>query len=63
MRNIFPEKSYTQYVGEAIPRFFSKKSKLINSLKFYTVCFYCMPSSGVLKYIKMKLPITYFDLI
>ena len=28
MRSIFVEKSYTKYVGETIPRPFSKKSKL-----------------------------------
>ena len=47
MRNIFLEKSYTKCGGETIPRFFPEKSKLniplINSLKFYTVCIYCMP--------------------
>ena len=47
-RNIFLEKSYIKYDGKNIPRLFLKKSKLnipnFNSLKFYTVCFYCMPS-------------------
>ena len=46
MRNIFLEKSYTKCGGKIIPRPFSEKSKLsilwINSLKFYTACFYCM---------------------
>ena len=32
MRNIFLEKSYTQWGGETIPRPFPKKSKLIISL-------------------------------
>ena len=32
MRNIFPEKSYTECGGETIPRPFSKKSKLSISL-------------------------------
>ena len=49
MRKIFLEKSHSKWGGETIPRPFSKKSKLSisldqNSLKFYTVCFYCMPS-------------------
>ena len=50
MRNIFLKKSYQKCAGDTIPRPFSKKSKLvkaylwINSLTFYTVCFYCMPS-------------------
>ena len=50
MRNIFLKKSYQKCAGDTIPRSFSKKSKLvkaylwINSLTFYTVCFYCMPS-------------------
>ena len=48
MRNILVEKSYTKCGGETIPRPFSRKSKLsylwMNSLKFYTVCFYCMSS-------------------
>ena len=48
MRDIFAEKSYTKYSGETSRRPFSGKLKLtkprINSLKFYTVCFYCIPS-------------------
>ena len=48
MRNIFLEKPYTKCSREAISRPFSKKLKLsislINSLKFYTVCFHCMQS-------------------
>ena len=32
LRNIFLEKSYTKYGGEASPRPFFKKSKLIKSL-------------------------------
>ena len=30
----------------------------INSLKFYTVCFYCMPSRGLSKYIEIELQTT-----
>ena len=48
MRDIFLQKLYTKCVGEAIPRPFSKESKLSKSLdqslKFYRVCFHCMPS-------------------
>ena len=35
----------------------------INSLKIYRVCFYCMPSWGLLKYIKTKLQTTCLYLI
>ena len=35
MRHIFLEKSYAKFGGEYL---------WINSLKFYAVCFYCMPS-------------------
>ena len=41
---IFLEKSCTKCGAETIPRPFSKKSKLISSLKFHTNCFDCMPS-------------------
>ena len=47
MRNAFLEKSCTKYGRGTIPRPFSKKFEeypWINSLKFYTVCFYCMPN-------------------
>ena len=51
MRNIFPEKSYTKYGRETIPRLFSKKSKLRISLdqilKFYTSCLYFLTSWGL----------------
>ena len=35
----------------------------INSLKFYTICFYCMPSWGLSKDINAKLQTTSFYLI
>ena len=64
MRNIFLEKSYTKCDGETIPTPLSKKSKLsylwINSLKFCGICFDCMPSSGLSKYIGTKLRTTCF---
>ena len=48
MTNIFPEKSYTKCDGETSLRLFPEELKLsislINSLRFYTVCFYCVPS-------------------
>ena len=52
MKNIFLEKSYPECGGETDHRLFFKKLFLwikkaflwINSLKFYTVCFYYMPS-------------------
>ena len=48
MRNIFLEKSFTKCGGETSPRPFSEKLKLSisldQSLKLYTVCFYCMAS-------------------
>ena len=34
-----------------------------NSLKFYIACFYCMPSSGLSKFIETKLQTTCFYLI
>ena len=34
----------------------------INSLTFYTVCFYCMPSWGLWKHTETKLQTTYFYL-
>ena len=55
-RNISVEKSYTECGGETIPRPFSKKLKRINSLKFYTVCFYYMVSWGSSKYTETELP-------
>ena len=59
MKNIFLKKSLTEYGVEANPINFSKKSNwaylLINSLKFYTNCLYCMLSWGLSKYIESKL--------
>ena len=47
LRNIFLAKSYRKCRGEASPRPFCKKSKLIgiDSLKCYKVCFYSMSKS------------------
>ena len=56
IRKILLQKSFTKYGGETIPRSFSKKSKLSICLeKFYTACFYCMPSWGLPKDIDTKL--------
>ena len=46
MRNIFLEISSTKCRGKDVSRPFSKNLAClwINSLKFYTVCFYHMPS-------------------
>ena len=46
MRKNFIEKSYTKCRGETSPRTLPKNQNwayiLINSLKFYTICFNCM---------------------
>ena len=67
MRNDFLEKLCTKCGEEIIPRPFFKNPKLsilwINSLTFYTVCVYCMPSLGLSKYIETKLRTTCFYLI
>ena len=48
-RNIFLEKSYTKYVGEASPKPFYKKSTLSRSLdqqsEMLNICFYCISKS------------------
>ena len=65
MKIIFLEKLSTKLDGETNPRPFSGKFRLrwINSLNIYTVCFYCIPSWGVSKYIEIKLQTTCFYLI
>ena len=56
--DIFLEISYKECEGETIPKLFFKISKLSISLdqlsKVYTVCFYCMLSWGLWKYIEPK---------
>ena len=51
IRNIFIEKLYTKYGGEASPRPFHKNQNWTylwtNSLKCYKVCFYCMFKSKI----------------
>ena len=69
--NIVFEKSYTKCGGEIISRPFSKKSIFeqnwayhwINNLKFYTICFYCMPSWGLSKYVETELQTICFYLL
>ena len=48
MRNIFLEKSYTKLFPEPFLRDQNWAYLWINSLKFNTVCFYCIPSWGLL---------------
>ena len=63
----FLQKSYTKRGGETIPRPFSKSRNRaylrISSLKFYTFCFYCMKSWGLLKYIETKLQTIYKEFL
>ena len=40
--------------------YFTLKYLGINNSRFYTVCFHCMPSSRLSKYVKTKLQITSF---
>ena len=60
----FYEKSNTECGGGTIPRPVSKISSWaylwINSLKFYAVWLYCMPSWELSKYIETKLHTTCF---
>ena len=65
MKNIFFEKSCTKSSRETSPRPFSEKWKYlwINSLKYYTICFNCMASWGLSKYVETKMQTTFFHLI
>ena len=67
MSNIFLEKSYTKCGGETSPRPSSQKLKLSISLDQYSkvlsVCFNCMASRGISKYIETKMQTTCFHLI
>ena len=58
MRDIFLEKSYRKCGGED-----SLIHLWINSLQFYTVCFYCIPSWGLSTYIESNLQTTCIYLI
>ena len=65
---IFFFKKHTQIVLEILfPGPFLQNQNLAylwtNSLKLHTVCFYCMPSWGLSKYIETKLQSTCFYLI
>ena len=57
MRNIFLEKSCTKCGRETIPRL---SNLWINSLKVYTLCFYCISGKELLKCIKTKLQTSCF---
>ena len=57
---MFLQKLFTKCGGETTPRLFSKKSKLIISLRFYKVCFYCMPSLVLSADIETKFQTTSF---
>ena len=67
MRNSFVQKSYTKCAAETSPRPFLKIANLVylwtNQLKFQTVYFYCLPSSGLSKYIETSLHATCINLI
>ena len=67
MRNNSFKKSYKNVIEKLFPGPFLKNQKwaylCINNLKFYKVCFYCMPSSGLSKYMETKLKTTRLYLI
>ena len=68
IRNIFILKKHTQNVVEKLfPNPFLKNQNWaylwINGLKFYTVCFYSMPTWGLSKYIETELQTTYLCLM
>ena len=67
MRNVFLEKSYAKWDRDTIPRPSSKNRNWayfwINSLKFYRVCFYFLPSSELSKFIETKQQTTCFIVI
>ena len=63
---IFSMKNHTQNVVEKLflDLFLKNQNGAylgINSLKFYAICFYCMPSWGLSKYNETKLQTTCFD--
>ena len=66
-RNIFLGNHTQNVVDNSFPDSFLKNQNWvylwINSLKFYTVCSYCMPSWWVSKYIETKMQTTCFFLI
>ena len=67
MRKIFIEKLYTKCGGKLFPDPILNNQNLaylwINSLKFYTISFYCIPNLGLLKYEETKLETICFYLI
>ena len=67
MRNIFREKSYAKFGGEAVPGPFYKKSKFSMALdqqsEFLKFVFIVCPSRGQTKYIKTEGLIVCFYLL
>ena len=64
MGNIFLEKSYTKCSGETSSRRFSERLKLKIFLdKYSKICFYCIPTWGLSKYIEIKPQTSCFYLI
>ena len=67
MKKNFLEKSYIKYGGILFPDPFLKNQNWaylwINNPKFYTACFYCIPTWGLSEYIETKLQTTCFYLI
>ena len=67
MRNIFVKYHTQNVVEKLVPELFLKNENwaylCINSLKFYTACFYCMASSELSKYTETKLQTICFHLI
>ena len=68
LNNNFLERPYKKCGGKSysLDSFLKRQNwayMLISSLKFYTVCFYCIPIGGLSKYIETKLQTTCFYLI
>ena len=62
MRNNFL-KNHTRNVLGKLFLFLKTKIKHIICFKFYAVCFYCMPSWGISKYIEAKVQATCFYVV
>ena len=67
IRNISFQMRYAKCVEKLVPDLFLKNQTRayhwINSLKHFTVCFYCMPELRTTKNIKFQVLITWFYLI
>ena len=66
MRDIFSKNHIQNVMEKLVPDPFLKHLNWaclwINSLRFYTICFYCLPSWGLLKHTEAKLQTTFFYL-